>query len=160
MIDGEEPRSIRHRYAWVWWLLALGQTAGLLWMTMRPDYILDQELSRIILAAQTVGIRFYATVDLIGNIVVFVPVGATVALALRHRRWCDRILFPALVGAALSLCIELLQTFLPTRVPELDDWLLNTGGAALGAAVVYLLHTLIPRLRRRTREHVENPDYV
>ena len=158
MTHCEEPPRTRHRYVWLWWLLALGASVWLLWMTLRPNDMVEQELFFATHAAQILGVPSYVVVDLIGNIVAFVPVGAALALALGHRRWRDRILLTALLGAALSLCIELLQLLLPTRVPGLDDWILNTGGAALGASGIYLLRTLVLGLRRRTGEQIENPD--
>jgi glycopeptide antibiotics resistance protein len=73
-------------------------------------------------------------IDLSGNIAVFVPLGAVLALALRGRPVRRRLLLATLGGAGLSLIIELIQTTIPSRVTALDDWLLNTGGVFLGAA--------------------------
>lgn len=43
-------------------------------------------------------------------------------------------------AAALSYTLEVLQHTLPTRVPSLLDWLLNSGGAACGAGLALAVH--------------------
>lgn len=40
----------------------------------------------------------------------------------------------------MSLGMEVLQLYLPRRVPSNLDWLLNSAGAALGGALAWLLH--------------------
>lgn len=67
--------------------------------------------------------------DAIGNVVLFIPFGASLALAgVGVRR-------SALIGSALSLAIESLQyAGLPAgRTASLADWLMNTSGAGMGA---------------------------
>lgn len=65
------------------------------------------------------------------NIALFVPLGAGVAL-LR-----PGLVRAAVVGASVSTVVEVLQLVLPTgRVTDIDDVLLNTAGAVIGAAAV------------------------
>lgn len=76
------------------------------------------------------------------NVVMFLPFGA-LGLPLaregaRRRRgtvpgaWAT-VGVVTLAGAALSAAIELTQNVLPGRVPTVQDVVLNTGGALLGA---------------------------
>lgn len=81
------------------------------------------------------------TVEAVANVVMFVPLGVLLPWAGRAR--------PAvavLLGLALSAGIELTQLALPERHPTLRDVLMNTLGAALGAAAV-----LAVRNRSRSR---------
>lgn len=65
----------------------------------------------------------------VGDIVWFVPLGIYVRCRLGKRG----ILWAAVLGFALSLLIETMQYLFGTGVSELDDLILNTAGAALGA---------------------------
>ena len=70
------------------------------------------------------------------NIAGFVPFGFFLtALFLKTRRLAKRrVLIVTLLGGAMSLAIELLQFFLPTRNSNLNDLLCNIVGTALGIA--------------------------
>jgi hypothetical protein len=62
------------------------------------------------------------------NIVLFVPLG--LLLAIRFRSW----LIAVIACACVSVAIETLQAVLPLgRTTNIDDVILNTAGAALGA---------------------------
>ena len=102
-------------------------------MTLRPNQTVAADLSPLIGPAAAQGISIYLLIDLAGNVAVFVPLGATLALALGGRPAGHRLLLATLIGAFLSAGIELAQTALPTRAAQLDDWLLNTVGTASGA---------------------------
>jgi glycopeptide antibiotics resistance protein len=104
-------------------------------MTLRPNQTVATNLAPLTESAAKQGISIHLLIDLAGNVVVFAPLGAALALALRDRPMGRRMLLATLGGASLSLAIELLQTAIPSRVTALDDWLLNTGGAFLGALV-------------------------
>lgn len=89
-----------------------------------------------ILRAQAWGVTKF--IFLAGNVALFVPFG--VIAAARARR-------AALVvgaGFALSVAVELIQTFVPGRTPSVDDVILNVTGAALGVAVSLLLRARAP----------------
>lgn len=121
------------RRAWLWWTLAAVVAAWLLWMTLRPNQTVAADLAPLTESAADQGISVHLLIDLAGNVVVFAPLGAALALALSVRPMRRRLLLATLGGAGLSLVIELIQTAMPTRVSALDDWLLNTSGAFLGA---------------------------
>lgn len=76
------------------------------------------------------------------NVVMFLPFGALGLPLLRGTMARRRGTAPGawravglvtLAGAALSAAIELTQNVLPGRVPTVQDVVLNTGGALLGA---------------------------
>lgn len=74
--------------------------------------------------------------DLILNLIAYLPVGWLIAhLARRSLSTALSTLVATAGGAALSIGIELLQNWVPVRVPSLADWTLNTVSAALGAVV-------------------------
>jgi len=65
-------------------------------------------------------------VNLVGNILLFAPLGAALA------RVRFRPLEAALLGCATSTAIEIAQHFIPGRTSATDDILLNTMGTAIG----------------------------
>ena len=82
------------------------------------------------------------------NIAVFVPFGFTLAeflsSAKRLAGWrCLK--YTALTALGLSLCIEGLQLLLRAGMFELTDLVLNTAGAALGAALPLACRALFRR---------------
>lgn len=78
--------------------------------------------------------RYVQIVDLPLNLVAYLPFGFLWVAAFRPRLGRPgAVLLAALCGAALSLSLETLQNYLPTRVPSNIDLALNTAGALLGA---------------------------
>lgn len=72
--------------------------------------------------------------DVIGNVVVFVPIGFAIYGATRgtsFRRFGLAVAF----GFALSLFIEMVQFWIATRASDIDDLIFNTLGAVVGAAL-------------------------
>ena len=68
--------------------------------------------------------------DWVKNLLGFIPLGWLIALVRAPR---PSIFVAAILCAALSVTIEFGQIFLPTRVPSVDDLILNTLGGAIGA---------------------------
>jgi len=84
--------------------------------------------------------RYWSHFDTVANLLGYMPLGFLAALALLRSTLVPWPLVWATVGAsALSLGMEALQTFLPQRIPALSDWLLNSGGALLGATAAHAL---------------------
>lgn len=81
----------------------------------------------------------------VGNIIWFVPFGSMILLSGKVKG----IWGAALCGLLLSFIIETLQYIFGTGVSELDDLVLNTMGAGLGAAVVRLYRHYQCRLGRK-----------
>ncbi|MDD2884020.1 MAG: VanZ family protein [Dechloromonas sp.] len=79
--------------------------------------------------------RYWTGFDLLANVAVYLPLGFFLTLALRP--WPGRYTAPSLavlLAALLSLGMESLQNWLPSRVPSNLDLLCNTLGGLLGAA--------------------------
>lgn len=73
--------------------------------------------------------------DLWSNYLGYLPLGLLGVLALGRpgRGIAGPVLAATVLGAALSLALEVAQQCLPARHPSLLDWVLNSGGAATGA---------------------------
>ena len=88
--------------------------------------------------------RWQDDFDKISNLLGYLPLGALLCMVMRRSGWRT---LPALVvalglPALLSYGTEVLQQFLPRRVPALEDFLLNSTGAALGAFIALAGHAL------------------
>jgi len=73
--------------------------------------------------------------DFLFNIIAYCPFGFFVAWLPTRASPLMRIALGTAVGAVLSFSMESLQMFLPQRVASTLDFLSNTIGAALGAAI-------------------------
>ncbi len=73
--------------------------------------------------------------DTISNLLGYLPLGALLGIALRRtgRSVPAALLLAVLAATTLSYSCEVLQQFVPRRVPALEDLGMNTGGALLGA---------------------------
>jgi glycopeptide antibiotics resistance protein len=129
-------------------------------MTLRPGhaghYIHLVPFSEKLVALQCVLARcswsdsaaYFLLIDVAGNIAVFVPFGAALALALsaaplRKRQWLQL----AAAGLALSASIELAQLAVPGRVTDIDDVILNVLGTLIGGALMSALLYLMRFIR-------------
>jgi VanZ family protein len=95
--------------------------------------------------------RWYQRFDMLANLLAYMPLGAllyTAAVRQRARPLAGLGLALA-VGALGSYGLEVLQQFLPQRVPSALDWLLNSLGALAGAVLAAVLHAsgALARLR-------------
>jgi VanZ family protein len=85
--------------------------------------------------------KYWTGFDVAANVGGYVPLGFLVALSFlrRGKQRLDgagrtiAIAITVAAAAALSLCMEALQTYLPSRVPSNVDFALNVAGAAAGA---------------------------
>ena len=123
----------------------------LLWMTQRPQEVVVTDLAPLTESAAARGISSHILISIIGNVIVFVPLGLSVARSLALGR--ELAPFAALAGgtafgALVSACIEMLQMLSPGRFPDWRDLALNTLGALVGAIAA----VLIGYLRRRESE--------
>ena len=81
--------------------------------------------------------------DVAVNVVGYAPLGFLLTLAfVRSGRTAWALTLAVLVAAALSLCMETLQSYLPSRIPSNVDLALNTFGAWLGAGTALSLEKL------------------
>jgi VanZ family protein len=87
--------------------------------------------------------------DIIGNFLLFVPIGFTGMFAARpglSER--QRLIFVMTTGVAIALLLQLLQFYLPSRDENLQDVLWNTVGLSVGSGFAMLLArtSLVPDL--------------
>lgn len=165
------PRSARLRPnrprpgSLAWGVAAVLAVAGVLWVTVREDkYVTWSNLtgSNLVplehhLAALRCVLRdcenadaalYYLLLDVVGNVLLFIPVGLTVAAALPLRSRLARLGLTTLMAMLLSTSIEAIQLLMPSRATDVDDVLFNTLGALTGALVA--LPLLYKRRRPRT----------
>ena len=76
--------------------------------------------------------------DLIANMMAYLPLGFFVGLIPRRGAGSRRLVVAVFTGAVLSLAMESLQMFLPTRDASTADMIANAGGAALGGLLAAL----------------------
>lgn len=73
--------------------------------------------------------------DVLMNALLYLPLGVTLRMALRQRRWpwASQVGGAAGLALLLSWSVESLQGVMPARVASLNDVLVNTGAALLAA---------------------------
>lgn len=81
--------------------------------------------------------------NLFGNFVLFMPFGFFLMGFLEHSssRFSYRVVI--LSGCLLSLGIEVLQIFIPTRATDIDDVIFNTVSTCLGVLAFFMLRSLV-----------------
>lgn len=89
-------------------------------------------------------ILLYLLYDVVGNVLLFVPVGVALAGLSRARHLGWLLLTTVGLAATLSISVELVQRLIPGRTTDIDDVIFNTLGALLGA-----LGLVLYRRRRR-----------
>lgn len=92
--------------------------------------------------------RYWTLFDLTVNVLVYLPLGFLLTLALTGLPWpLIAVALATVAGTAVSFCMESLQTWLPARVPSSLDLVCNGLGSLFGA--LYAYHTgprFFPRL--------------
>jgi VanZ family protein len=101
--------------------------------------------------------------DMFSNVLAYIPLGLLLAMHWRSKGrvgWAG-VLCATLGGAFLSLAMETLQQYLPTRTPSAVDLLTNSLGTWMGAVSCHWAHgeaNFAARLRgMRERWCVDNP---
>lgn len=75
--------------------------------------------------------------DLLRNIAGFIPFGIVVGAYFSLTRYDRRALWlTILAGATLSLCVEVLQAYIPQRTSGTTDIITNTLGSVIGVAMI------------------------
>jgi VanZ family protein len=87
---------------------------------------------------------YWTAFDLGANLVGYVPLGALLFIALVRSECRPGLAWGSavLMGGLLSLTLELLQNFLPQRVPSNVDLGLNAAGGLVGASMGALVHAM------------------
>lgn len=138
------PRERRRSVKQLLLRLALvGYAAGLLVITLSGGSTRGVNLAPLAgIRAQLTNVnRELGIVNIVGNVLIFVPVPL-----LARATWVPSWPLAFASGAGLSLAIEVTQLF-AGRSADIDDVLLNSAGALLGAAAGWAAVTLAARLR-------------
>ena len=125
-----------------------GRTEG--YLDYRYNLIPFLEIKRFIHSAISGGSIHFRDVciNLIGNVVAFVPFGALVRWVRNKKTGA----FVAILYTFLfSLCIELVQLVTKVGVFDVDDLILNTLGGLLGFWIYYILLLI----NRRSEQNAE-----
>lgn len=150
------PESTHKDHAKLALALACAYLLLLAYGSLYPLNGWDSHRGGLLVLLKAFGLKHLSRSDLVTNLVVYAPLGFLIAIALgdrvSHRR---RIITAALCGAAFSLTMEYLQSYLPARVPSLIDALLNTTSTFIGAVLAHtfaahsISGTWLHRLRQR-----------
>ncbi|MGB6545526.1 MAG: VanZ family protein [Candidatus Acidiferrales bacterium] len=128
----------KHVLAWPVWsnrvlLLAL---AGIFFLTLYPFRFASRELPVAHASPFLLGgiAKHGLSLDILLNILLFIPFGFGVTGKLRDRRWLRETTFFAawIAGFVLSYGIEFTQQYIPTRQSRWEDVLTNSTGAIAG----------------------------
>ena len=87
--------------------------------------------------------QYWTGFDVASNLVGYAPLGFLLSLAMLRSGWGNWSLWLAFgFPTLLSLTVETVQNYLPTRVPSNVDFVLNSAGAALGAGSAWVMQRL------------------
>ena len=90
--------------------------------------------------------KYWTGFDVAANVVGYAPLGFLLTLASLRSGLIKWAMLLAVLGAfVLSLALETLQSYLPSRIPSNVDLALNTLGAAVGAYIAWALEKQIGR---------------
>lgn len=100
--------------------------------------------------------QYWTMFDVVVNIIGYIPLGMLLVPALHpFLRGFWAWLGAAILGVLVSGAMEAVQTYLPSRVPSNLDFMTNSAGALIGAALglvgarSYLNHNRLYQLRQR-----------
>ena len=112
----------------------------------RYNLTLFHEIRRYIRNVGTIGLEIFA-INLLGNIVVFMPFGIFVPLLEEKKRG---IIFTTIVTALFSFVIETIQLVTKHGSFDVDDIVLNTLGGMLG----FLLYVLWNKVKGKKQNGI------
>ena len=118
--------------------------------TYKYNLELLKEIKRYWYNREKIGTLFFL-INLVGNVVVFMPFGFLVPVMYREQRkdvvyrghYFRSMLFVLLLGFLFSLVIEFIQLVTKVGCFDVDDLLLNTSGVLLGYIIYYISKKLI-----------------
>jgi len=157
-------RDSTARRAWI--LAVVVVVAAVLWITLspvpqpgagagtnlRPLEHHGRALEALFHAPQNRdAILYYLVSDVLGNILLFLPLGFVCAGALGGGRTAVRRLAAVGgLGLALSISIEAIQLLIPGRATDVDDVIFNALGAVVGGALLLVGERLFASRSRRS----------
>lgn len=143
----KEARIVKHRKTWLWvfavycalmaWLLFGRERfdAPMGYWQQVADNINPRPFETIIrlmgflIYDYSDGLKRHAIINLVGNVIMFVPLGFLPALLLRQFRPLWKCM---MWGGVIIVCVELTQLFALVGSCDFDDLLLNLVGIGLG----------------------------
>ncbi len=72
----------------------------------------------------------------LGHFVLYLVLAALIAAAMRDPELPRRLVLAVLLASAYGVTDEFHQSFVPGRYPDPADWLIDTAGAIVGAALI------------------------
>lgn len=106
-----------------------------------------REIKRYVVYWHEIGIR-NVMINLLGNVVCFVPFGFVLPIISRSQRKGYKIF---LLSVLSSLLVELIQLVSKVGTCDIDDILLNTLGGMIGYLMFYISHRLTRYLSGETK---------
>lgn len=91
---------------------------------------------RILVGDYSLSLKRHAVINLVGNVIMFVPLGFFTARLWRIFRPLWRC---ALLGGGIIVCVELIQFLTRVGSCDFDDLLLNVVGICLGYGLMRLV---------------------
>ncbi len=91
------------------------------------------------------GLTFHTIINILGNIMMFMPIGFLTPLLWNNLKSLKNTL---VLGFSISLLIEITQLFL-SRASDIDDLILNTSGVVLGYLVFMAFNKLFPKFKEK-----------
>lgn len=85
------------------------------------------------------------TINILGNIIVFMPVGIFTLVFLNIRKKKNGFIVGAIVGLVFCMCVEVTQYILSVGIFDVDDLILNTLGAIVGVFFYYKVLKIIEK---------------
>lgn len=149
-----------HSRSYIPWLLVVAVVALIVYGSLYPFNFKRNAIEGGVLQALTqLSWARADRGDRISNVLLYLPLGFCLFLSLSQRfRRGSSVLLATLLGTSLSLCIEVAQVYISSRVPSLTDLTLNGAGTVLGAsgglawgALSRLVH-LPARAEQRSRD--------
>jgi len=119
---------------------------------------LFREIKRYIAYRETIGMDYFI-INIVGNVVAFMPFGFLVPVMYREQRkgvsyrghYFQSFLFVTFFGLLSSLAIETIQLISRVGSFDVDDMFLNTVGVMLGYLCYYLAKQVIAGFRKRRK---------
>jgi len=146
-VDRVRPRPILLAVTAVYVALVALATITPAWL---PRAVFDALFGVRSSAAQPGPTADASDVDVVANILMFAPIGLLLVLLLGARRWAAALV----LAVAFTVTIEVVQLGIPSRVADVNDVLLNAGGALLGVLAGLLVARVRSGLAARAPEGV------
>lgn len=140
----------KEKVSWSYRIIILLTGLYLTWVfafTVSPDYTyaFPESVKDVnLIPFKALNTAFSNPLNFWGNIVMFIPLGVFLVLLSKK---CQNLFAAMMIGAELSVFIEVLQLF-NTRTTDIDDVILNSTGTVCGFLIGKFILFLVPSLRK------------